>query len=271
MLPEVQPLLYDYKERPIKLEGIYQGACCFLVGAGPSLNQLDLNKLGQRGVLIASMNNVGAVKVRPNLWFSVDSPTSFCENIWNDPFIWKFIPDENIGKCFLVRDENDKFKSSNKRVHQCPCVLMYRRNKDFHAESFLIEPTINWGNHSDNYDSYGGKGGRSVLFPALRILFYLGIRKVFLLGVDFNMQESQPYCFPQTKHAKGCKSNNDAFKIFAERLIALRPLFERENYKIYNCNSESKLRAFDFRTYEEALQFCTKHCSSNPDVRKMYG
>jgi len=271
MLPEVTPILFNYKSQAVKLENIYNGACCFLVGAGPSLNQLDLSKLNQRGILVASMNNVGAVKVRPNLWFSVDDPVSFCENIWNDPFIWKFIPEENVSKPFLVRDTNGKFQASKKRVHECPCVLMYRRNKDFHAETFLIEPTVNWGVHSDNFDSYGGKGGRSVLFPALRILFYLGIRKVFLLGVDFNMQESQPYSFPQVKHAKGCKSNNDAYRIFAERLAALRPLFEKENYKIYNCNPESKLIAFDFRTYDEVIEFAIKSCPNQPDVRKMYG
>ena len=271
VLPDVQPILFDYKQHAIKLEGIYQNCSCFLVAAGPSLNELDLTKLYQRGVLIASMNNVGAIKVRPNLWFSVDNPTSFCENIWNDPAILKVIPEENIGKTFFVKDEKGKFQPSKKRVHECPNVLMYRRNKDFHAETFLIEPTVNWGNHSENFDSYGGKGGRSVLFPALRILFYLGVRKVFLLGVDFNMQESQPYSFPQVKHAKGCKSNNEAYRIFSERLTALKPLFDKENYRIYNCNQSSKLTCFEFKSYEECLLFATRNCPSNPDVRGMYG
>ena len=270
MLPEVQPILFNYKNVAVKLEGIYQGCSCFLVCAGPSLNELDLSLLSQRGILIASMNNVGAIKIRPNLWFSVDDPCSFCENIWYDPIIWKFIPEENIGKHFLERDEKGKFQRSKKRVHECPNVLMYRRNKDFHAETFLIEPTVNWGNHSDNSDSYGGKGGRSVLFPALRILFYLGIRKVFLLGVDFNMQESQPYCFSQTKHAGGCRTNNDAYRIFSERLSALAPLFEQENFRVYNCNAQSKLKAFQFKTYEECLDFATRNCPANPDVRGMY-
>lgn len=270
-LPPVGPILFNYQNKPLHLENTYNGASCFLVGAGPSLNELNLTLLSQRGVLIASMNNVGAVKVRPNLWFAVDHPNSFCENIWNDPFIWKFVPEENIEKAFLIRDKDGRLQPSNKRIYNCPCVFQYRRNKDFKAESFLIEPTINWGNHSSNIDSYGGKGGRSVLFPALRILYYLGIRKVFLLGIDFNMQESQPYCFPQTKHAKGCKSNNDAYRIFSERLSALKPLFDEENYRIYNCNEYSNLKAFEFKTYEECLKFATRSCPSNPDVRGMYG
>lgn len=271
MLPQCGPILFTHNEKPIHLEGTYNNASCFLVGAGPSLNEIDLTKLNQRGVLIASMNNVGAVKVRPNLWFSVDHPNSFCENIWYDPFIWKFIPEENIEKSFLVKDSAGKLQPANRRVSSCPNVLMYRRNKDFHAETFLIEPTINWGNHSANIDSYGGKGGRSVLFPALRILFYLGVRKVFLLGIDFNMQESQPYSFPQVKHAKGCKSNNDAYRIFADRLAALKPLFEQENFKIYNCNENSKLKVFEYKSYAECLSFATRACPQSPDVRGYYG
>lgn len=259
------------KFEPFLIENLYKNATCFLIGSGPSLNNIDLSILQRRGILIAAMNNVAATHVRPNFWFSVDHPKSFCENIYYDPYILKFIPEENVDKSFFIRDKLGKLQPSNTRLYELPSILTYRRNKDFNAETFLTEPTINWGNLGCNTDSLGNKGGRSVMLAALRILFYIGIRRVFLLGCDFNMQPEQPYAFDQSKHVGGCVSNNNNYRILDSRFKALRPYFEAKRYFVYNCTEGSSLKAFDYLPLDTAITQSTQHIPQKIDVRNMYG
>ena len=265
-------LIYRYPNRVVDLEGLYQNASCFLLLPGPSLCNYDISVLNNsRGVLYASVNNCAAKLCRPNFWFSVDHPKSFCDSIYFDPFILKFIPEENIDKSFFVRDRNGKFQPANRLVYTLPAVLTYRRNKDFNVKRFLSEPTINWGNEGSITDELGCKGGRSVMFPAFRILYYLGIRRLFLLGCDFNMQPDKPYAFEQTKHIGGCNSNNKAYEIHNKRFIALRTEFERKNFFIYNCTKPSGLTAFDYKSYDEALSYCTREIPKKIDLQNYYG
>lgn len=264
------PILFKYPNEPVNLENLYKNASCFLVCSGPSLNIHNLRLLANNGILIASVNNAAAI-VRSNFWFSVDHPKSFHSNIWFDPFVLKFIPEENIDKSFLIHDEKNRLQPSNKLIFNLSSVLLYRRNKDFTAETFLEEPTINWGNESTIKDSYGNKGGRSVMYPALRILYYLGIRRLFLLGCDFKMDFKQPYAFSQTKHKNGCETNNQAYKIHNSRLTNLRPYMEKKGLKIYNCTPNSGLTAFEYIEYEKAIEHCTKNIKVNPILNGMYG
>lgn len=268
----MKSILFKYPNDPVNLENLYKSASCFLVCGGPSLNAINLNLLNQAGILIASVNNTGAL-VRSNFWFSVDHPKSFHSNIYFDPHVLKFIPEENLDKSFLIHDSKGKLQPSNKRIFNISNVLSYRRNKDFNAETFLEEPTINWGNHGSVKDSYGNKGGRSVMYPAFRILYYLGIRRLFLLGCDFKMNVEQPYAFPQKKHLGGCHSNNQAYEIHNNRFTNLRPYMEKKGFKVYNCTPKnlSNLTAFEFMEYQEAIRICTKDIKENPILENMYG
>lgn len=265
-------ILFKYPNDPVNIENLYKNEKCFLVCGGPSLLTHNLSLLSQKGVLVASVNNTGAL-IRSNFWFSVDHPKSFHSNIFYDPAVLKFIPEENIDKSFLVHDKQGKLQPSNKLVYNLSNVLLYRRNKDFRPNDFLSEPTINWGNHGDVTDQYGNKGGRSVMYPAFRILYYLGIRKLFLLGCDFNMQFEKPYAFEQSKHKGGCDSNNKAYEIHNNRFTHLRPIFEKKGLKVFNCTpkDKSKLTAFEFLDYEKAIEQCTAPIKQNVILKDMYG
>ena len=59
-----------------------------------------------------------------------------------------------------------------------------RADARFRAERFLTENTFNWGCDKEVDDGIGFKGGRTVMLPALKLLFYLGVRTVtFQQGV----------------------------------------------------------------------------------------
>lgn len=267
-------ILYYKEYMPARLGDCYKNAHCFFIGAGPSLRlqtesgQLDF--LQKRGIISCAVNNVAATLVKPTLWVSVDEPKSFCANIWRDPSIMKFVAEENYNKRFIEFIDGKKVASTS-LVSELPCVWYFPRNNDFNTNTFLTANSVNWGNHTDVVDQYGNKGGRSVMLAALRIMYHLGIRRVYLLGCDFSMVEGNCYAFPQQKHKGGCATNNQMYRMMNERLTHLRPVFEKANFHIYNCTPDSKLTAFDKISLDEAVKRALKGFPDKVSTEGMYG
>jgi hypothetical protein len=241
---EVKPQFYNAKNQIVPIEGLYKNSSCFLVLSGPSLKTLDLSKLTQPGIVTFGVNNSPRI-FRPNFWTLVDTPGNFMISIWKDPRIMKFAPYPKLESRLF---DNTTWKDSDKVVKECPNVMYYYRNEKFNHETFLTEDTINWGCHKD----YGG--GRSVFLASLRIMFLLGFTNVYLLGCDFKMELGKPnYAFEQQRSKSSVNNNNNTYKLLNERFDLLKPLFEKENFHIWNCTPESGLKTFPYIEYNEAL------------------
>ena len=171
----------------LSLVGSYRGTGAFLIGAGPSFAVVDKARLGR--VWAMTLNNACA-SWRGQGNCTVDEPSRFSLSMWLDPTVQKFVPMGHFEKPLwdnrLLREEGasehslrQQWEQAAMKLGDCPNVIGYRRNEKFHAPRFLYEETVNWGNHK----KYGG--GRSVLLAALRILFLLGFRRVYLLGGGF--------------------------------------------------------------------------------------
>jgi hypothetical protein len=243
---EVQstPLLFTADHHPVWLRNFYRGRSAFLICGGPSFADLNHAFLRQPGVLTMAVNNA-AKTFRPNLWVSVDSPDHFLRSIWLDPTITKFAPLCHATKRIF---DSDGWKWMQTTVRDCPSIIYYDRNEHFQPEQFLWEDTFNWGNHKRH------GGGRSVMLPAIRLLFYLGIRRVFLLGADFNMDRQSKYHFPQERARGSINGNNWTYQKLNKWFKELRPLFERENFEVLNCNPKSRLEAFKSVSFEDAVE-----------------
>lgn len=238
------PLLFTADQHPLWLGDIYRGASAFLIAGGPSFTEIGSSQLNQPGVLTMGVNN-SPKTFRPNLWVSVDEPDHFLRSIWLDPTITKFTPIVHArGEIF----DSDTWKYTNLTVADCPNVVYYKRNHVFKPEQYLWEDCFNWGNNKE------GDKNRSVMLVALRILFVLGIRRVYLLGVDFNMSRSSKYHFEQGRSNKSISWNNKTYERLNKRFAQLRPYFEEEDFHVFNCNPESRLTAFDHLPFEEALR-----------------
>jgi len=237
------PLLFTQDHHPLWLGDIYRGRSAFLIAGGPSFASLDHSRLRQPGILTMGINN--SIKTfRTNLWVCVDSPDHFLRSIWLDPTIMKFAPICHASKFIFNSDE---WKFMDVRVGDCPNMVFYKRNEHFKAKQFLWEDCINWGNHKDH------GGGRSVMLAAIRILFTLGIRRIYLLGADFKMDKNNKYHFAQDRKRNSISGNRETYIKLNKWLAELRPLFEAQDLLIFNCNSKSKLDAFDYVSFEEAL------------------
>lgn len=247
------PLILTGAGRSAELQDIYRGASAFLICGGPSLTSHNLALLEQRGILTLAVNNAATV-IRPNIWCSVDDPGHFSDVIWRDPGILKFVPHSHFDKSFLVRNEDDLLVPSGRRIGEMPAVFGFQRNDAFHADRWLYEETFNWGNRGDRVDAFGQKGSRSVMYVALRLLFYLGVRRIFLLGCDFRMELGKSnYAFEQERTISSVRGNNSSYKILNVRLQHLKPHFEAAGLDVWNCTPDSGLTVFPFRSFEQAV------------------
>ncbi len=272
-LGEQVPFFYTRGGAVLPLEGQYRGGHAFLMANGPSVAALDLTPLHRRWVM--TMNN-GARTFRGNANCTVDEPSRFSLSMWLDPTILKFAPmshfekplwdnrlvyvgEEQGGGCVEQEGKTpatawratdgwvQRWEASKLKLGDCPNVAGYRRNEKYHAPRWLNEETINWGNHG----KWGG--GRSVLLASLRILFLLGFRKVYLLGVDFEMSGTQRYHFDEGRTANAIKGNMSTYAKLQAWFAELQPHFLKAGYVVRNCNAQSKLTAFPFISYEDAL------------------
>jgi len=233
---------------PLPIENDFKGQSCFLILSGPSLNTIDLEKLTRPGIITFGINN-SPKKFRPDLWTMGDEVGNFMISIWMDPKIKKLVP---IAKATHDLFDNTTWKQSHLKVKDCPNVVYFERNDNFNHETFLTEPTINWGCSREL------GGCRSVMLMAVRIIHLLGFNKLFLLGCDFKMDESHKYAFPQDRSPGSIYSNNSAYKKLNERFTLLRPVFEKAGFYVFNSTPDSGLKAFDYVPFDAALKIATK-------------
>lgn len=249
------PMIFSRDGHNIWFGDMYRGKSAFLVLSGPSFqkilnghselyNKSYIDLLKSPGFITMSVNNAIS-SFRTDLWVSNDKPSQFVRSVWYDPKIMKFCPWSNVEERIFNSDE---WKFTKFTPGECPNTWFFRRNDKFNADTFMYEDTFNWGSHKD----YGGK--RSVMLIALRMLYYLGIRKVFLLGCDFKMDANYTYHFKQERHDSSINSNNSTYLVLKERFNLLKPHFKNLGYDVYNCNPESQLQTFPIIEIDDALK-----------------
>jgi len=238
-------MIFNSNNEIINLRNSYVNSSCFFIGGGPSFENIDKDKLNSPGIITVGVNN--SVKTfRPDIWVSVDDPTHFIKSIWLDGKIKKIVPIEYVNRKIF---DNDKWEESNILVKDCPNVLFFKRNEEFNENTYLTEDTVNWGNPAS-------KGGsRSVMLAALKILYYLGFKNVFLLGVDFKMNPTYKYHFSQDRTVNSLNGNNKTYMTLIDRFTKLKPYFDKDNFNVYNCNEESELKVFPYKSFDNAIEF----------------
>jgi len=264
-------MLYTKNLESINLKNLYENSNLFLILSGPSIKKLDLSLLNKRGILTMGVNNSWAI-YKPNLWTIIDPITKMHFDGWNDPSILKFIPLQSYNER-LRNKKNNKFETTRFRTNDMPGVFYYIRSiTGFNPNTFLNENFVNIGSSKIEPDVYGIYNQRCVMLAAFKIAYYLGIRKIFLLGADFKMEEGQNnYSFPQHRSTLSINGNNKLYKTMNTRFNGIEKLFNiSHNLKIYNCNPDSNLKSFEFIDFNKAISLVTKTFSENMDTYGWY-
>lgn len=220
------------------LEGMYQGRSAALIGGGLSFGNVDHTAIRKSGLLSMAMNN--AIRsYKSDLWLGVDASHHFASWLWTDPDVMKITPYRHRSR--LVVGEPNRF------VGDCPSTYFYMQTQWFKREQMFApnDPSI--------WDNSRGRGCRTSFIDAIRVLFLLGIRRIFLFGVDFHQTYERPYFHSQNASRRAVMRTNNMYYWSSIRFTRLRPLMEEVGLFIYNCNPTSKLTAFDYISPEEAL------------------
>lgn len=246
------------------LRGMLAGGAAFLVGGGPSLKDLDLSRLLDRGMFSLGINNVAGL-VPVNAFTCSDPPNKFHWGIFADPRIMKFLPIPKLGRGRnrgqLRIKENGEFRDAEICAVDCPNVWGYERRSWLMPDAtFFTEPSASWGNQQVGVDRFGQRKTACTMLLGIRLLYYLGARTIFLLGCDFRMKhgigDEGNYAFGQKRSPEAVQSNNEHFQIVDQWLTDLKPTLDEFGLGIYNCYRQSGLRAFPYVSYETALDVC---------------
>ena len=248
---------------PINLCGLWAPSPGFLVCGGPSLNNIPKEKLRERGIVSLAVNN-SAGHVPVTAWVFGDPQQKFHHGMHLDPKCLTFAPNGKLRKRIYIKTPEGKFRATDIRVKDCPGVFGFSRSTYFDKNKFLTDPSAHWG-------PGGSQPGRDfslldTMFLGLRLMHYLGCPRVYMLGVDFNMNSEHPYAFGQEK-----KGRNGRYYKTNKLLKELRPIFEADGFFVYNCNPESKCDAFDYVPFEKAYLDCKGGVPPEPfDLSQWY-
>lgn len=245
------------------LRDMLQGGAAFLVAGGPSLNSMPYHRLAERGIFSLAVNNVAGY-APVSAFTCSDPPEKFHWGIFCDPKIMKFIPVPKLKKRrgkIRKKKPNGEFVELGKSACDCPNVWGYERRTWLTMDdTWFTEPRASWGNLNEGVERIGDRKTACTLLLGIRLLQYLGARKIFLLGVDFSMRSDvgkhDNYAFGEVRLEGAVRSNNNIYFNAGRWLTGLRPVFDRWGFEVYNCNEYSALRAFDYVPFDDALEVC---------------
>lgn len=245
-----------------------RGAPVFLVCGGNSLNEVDLSQLYRRGIVTACVNQSAATHVRPRFAFFGDPPRKFHPAIWNDAGITKFVKRDD-SQCRVTLEWGPvgggwAVTKAGEMVRHYPNVWFWERGYGFEPQNFLHLPRISWGK------DFGKRSTRNVMFPALRLLYWMGCRTVYLIGADFHMKPQDSYAFDEPKDARAAGTNNNTYGLLNRCFHEMRPHFAAADFRVFNCTPNSRLDAFPAIDYNAAIASVTAGIPPVETVRGLY-
>lgn len=264
------------RQKTSNLRNLLAGGDAFLVGGGPSSNDIPLEQLNRRGIFSLGINNAAAhPRFQASAFVCSDPPMKFSNSIWLNPHCMKFVPSPKMtGRRQRLRYKKDGvFNRLDKGVSECPNVWGFQRNSWLTPdEGFFLSDGACWGNHKSGVARTGEKKTVCTMLLGLRLLSYLGARRIFLVGIDFLMKPGAVYSFGQYKSDGGCWSNNNQFAVVNEWLCRMENngVFEKFGVELFNCYEYSGLRAWPYMPFEKAIQLSVIDVEQEPDLSGWY-
>ena len=207
----------DFKDK-------HKGEPCFLIGTGPSLNDVDVSLLDDKLTFGCSR-----AFLMPNLklnYYGVESERTVKQALLGVEMLEcdaKFIP---------MRFKNTYFGNNTVFVnfpHSYP---------DFPKFSFDCEEIVYWG--------------CNVLYMLLQIATYMGCNPLYLLGIDWwTSGEDMKLHF----HAKDIITNYDPPRVDVQNqgMTYAAKVLKEHGVRVYNLCSTSHLKVFPFKKLGEVL------------------
>lgn len=242
------------------IRNMWHGTSAFLVGGGPSLKHVDISRLRDRGVLSLGINNVAA-HIPCTAFTCGDPAMKFSEAIWHDGRIIKFIPKSMLAS--RIRCKRDgQFAWSEYATGDCPAVFGIDRGARFDPATFFSTPYASWGAKGGDVDEWPNI--RFTMFVGFRLLHFLGVRRVFWLGVDFFKDGDLKYSFEQDKAGAVRGGGSSHWRKARIMLEAIKPYLQNAGMECYDAGPVSQLGVWDRCSFEDAVSDCQERLGPLP-------
>lgn len=246
-LYRIKPL-YNYFERlnSIKrFENIHKGKRCFIIGNGPSLNQLDLKLL------------------KNEITFGVNA-------IYTNFDKMGFFPTYYFVEDVLVADDRyheiNKYKGSEKFFgHYLTNVL--KKDEKSHVLNVVLdydEKKVDFPRFSTNCSKEIFVGG-TVTYLCLQMAYYMGFKEVIMIGFDHNYvipkdaiingnritsTSDDPNHFSPSYFGAGLKWHDPRVDRMEKAFLKAKKYFEADGRNIFNGTAGGRLEVFERKKYE---------------------
>jgi Kdo-III transferase WaaZ len=244
--------------RPVsELHNTYSGAC-YVMGTGPSIQSMNLRSLSGQFLIgvngaIAKFNELG---IRPDAYVITDS--DFFENRF------EMVSDAvaSGAKCFFSFAGLSRICKRDPQVLKGDNIYLTEVvNRRYGAPRLSQPDFIQWAYSDQDFampdgqrpdDSRVGfsrnleKGvfcGRTITFRALQIAYYLGFRKLFVLGMDLNYRGDNPRFYETSASMRPTKIDKDYDPYILPAFKVLADLCKQGELSVYNLSSASRLPA----------------------------
>lgn len=248
-------LLYDKNANPA-LRGRFAGKSIFSMMTGPSLNNLDYTHLFDKYTF--SIKKLPISHFMPTIWMCMEKQQEMPYQIWENKSLIKIVTQEVYDKGYMQPQGKPPY--GDKPLFRMASIRDYTRNiywfklaQIYRSSTYFTEDKVQWGMDSERKDEHGIQGRRSIMLAHFRILHHLGFKRIYLLGVDFQMDKDKPYAYQREKSGSAVAQNNLLYEALETRLTTLYPLMIQAGLEVFNCNPDSRLKVFPYISYEDAI------------------
>jgi len=218
-------LKYTSSKKILELKDKFKNETCFILGQGPSFNDFNKDLLKNKFTFIFGnhFNSINFNQFTPTFYIENDELilNEYANRINNLKVDYLFLP--NRYKKTLKKEERP----------------FYFFNEDFTYFNYFDKnfQKIKFSKSIDKkfYIS------TSTLFLTLQLAYYLGFKKVYLLGIDLNYETENITINRDT--------TKEGLKLIIKDFEKAKKIFERDNREIINLSKESILKMFKYQEY----------------------
>tara|TARA_R110002020_G_scaffold318317_1_gene533946 strand:+ start:24772 stop:25497 length:726 start_codon:yes stop_codon:yes gene_type:complete len=210
------------------------GLDVYLCASGPSLEDVDNNKLHDSGAYIVGVNN-SYPHIKPHLWLGMDDPKCFHHKIWSDPCM-KVMRGGYANR--LYYDTDIKYSHN----------LFYADCKWYKEEE------------KENIFKVPDKGERvmflwtkNIIGITMHILLHMGAKRIHLLGSDLNNTGKQ-YWNDITRSKEMAKYNQRTYSQIIDFYKWINKTGKKYGVELISCTKGSPINDFlPYKHYQEAI------------------
>ena len=236
-----------YLKRNKSLNNKHNKERCFIVLNGPSLNNYDLSKISEEYVFCVNyMFRSKLVDViKPNYYCWCDAKNFLSNDPSNIESLFNRCPYSTFffGKEFAFMQKTEIMND------MCDNVFVTHNS---------LRPSF--GKIKNNISKISSNFNTVALY-ALNIAIYMGFSEIYLLGYDFppgsfshfenlGVQNEDPNKLQSKEQV--CGNYMGYVRAMYENYY-IKKIAEKKGIKIFNCNSQSNVRSFDFKNFDEVM------------------